>query len=81
MKIHVLVLKLYADKKINPFGGCLLLLIQIPLIYSMFFAIAQPVKFMYPELKDISKSARFKAFRLILPKKGLYGPPELTAFH
>jgi len=43
--------KLYEERKINPFGGCLLLLIQIPLIYSMFFAIAQPVKFMYPEIR------------------------------
>ena len=43
--------KLYEERKINPFGGCLLLLIQIPIIYSMFFAIAQPVKFMYPEIK------------------------------
>lgn len=46
--------KLYEERKINPFGGCLLLLIQIPLIYSMFFAIAQPVKFMYPEIKNAS---------------------------
>ncbi len=45
--------KLYQERKVNPFGGCLLLLIQIPIIYSMFFAIAQPVKFMYPELKDV----------------------------
>jgi len=44
--------KLYEERKINPFGGCLLLLIQIPIIYSMFFAIAQPVKFMYPEIKS-----------------------------
>lgn len=44
--------KLYEERKINPFGGCLLLLIQIPLIYSMFFAIAQPVKFMYPEIRN-----------------------------
>ena len=36
---------------------------------------------MYSELKDISKSAQFKAFCLILPKKGLYGPPKLIAFH
>ena len=43
--------KLYEERKINPFGGCLLLIIQIPIIYSMFFAIAQPVKFMYPEIK------------------------------
>ena len=43
--------KIYQDKKVNPFSGCLLLLVQIPIIYAMFFAIAQPVKFMYPEIR------------------------------
>lgn len=41
--------KLYAEKKINPFGGCLLLFIQIPLILSMFYAVAQPITYMFPE--------------------------------
>lgn len=52
-KLAMEMQKLYEERKINPFGGCLLLIIQIPIIYSMFFAIAQPVKFMYPELKDV----------------------------
>ena len=42
--------KLYQKEKVNPFAGCLLLLIQLPIIYAMFFAIAEPVKFMYPEI-------------------------------
>jgi len=41
--------KLYAEKKINPFGGCLLLFIQIPLILAMFYAVAQPITYMFPE--------------------------------
>ena len=35
----------------------------------------------YSELKGISNIAQFKAFCLILPKKGLQGPPKLIAFH
>jgi len=41
--------KLYAEKKINPFGGCLLLFIQIPIILAMFYAVAQPITYMFPE--------------------------------
>lgn len=41
--------KLYAEKKINPFGGCLLLFIQIPLILAMFYAVAKPITYMFPE--------------------------------
>jgi len=54
--------KLYEERKINPFGGCLLLLIQIPIIYSMFFAIAQPVKFMYPEIKNAAVEQSIEAY-------------------
>jgi YidC/Oxa1 family membrane protein insertase len=41
--------KLYADKKINPFGGCLLLLIQFPIILAMFYSVAKPITYMFPE--------------------------------
>jgi len=54
--------KLYEERKINPLGGCLLFLIQIPLIYSMFFAIAQPVKFMYPEIKDAAVEQQIEQY-------------------
>ena len=41
--------RLYAEKKINPFGGCLLLFIQLPIILAMFYAIQKPITYMFPE--------------------------------
>ena len=41
--------KLYAEKKINPFGGCLLVLIQFPIILAMFYSVAKPITYMFPE--------------------------------
>ncbi|MCX8075126.1 MAG: YidC/Oxa1 family membrane protein insertase [Clostridia bacterium] len=37
--------KLYAEHKINPLGGCLPLLIQIPLIFAMFAIVKQPLTY------------------------------------
>ena len=37
--------KLYANNKINPLGGCMLTLIQIPLIISMFYIVRQPLTY------------------------------------
>ncbi len=37
--------KLYSDHKINPVGGCLPLLIQIPLIIAMFYIVKYPVTY------------------------------------
>lgn len=67
-KLAIEMQKLYEERKINPFGGCLLLLIQIPIIYSMFFAIAQPVKFMYPEIKTPAVEQAIEAYA----NKGTY---------
>ena len=41
--------RIYQEKKINPFGGCLLMLIQFPIILAMFYAVAQPITYMFPE--------------------------------
>lgn len=37
--------KLYAENKINPLGGCLPLLIQIPIIFAMFYIVKQPLTY------------------------------------
>ena len=37
--------KLYAENKINPMGGCLPLLIQIPIILAMFAIVRQPLTY------------------------------------
>ncbi len=39
------VTKLYAEHKINPLGGCLPLLIQIPIIIAMFYIVKQPLTY------------------------------------
>lgn len=37
--------KLYSENKINPMGGCLPLLIQIPIIIAMFYIVKQPLTY------------------------------------
>ncbi len=37
--------KLYSEHKINPMGGCLPLLIQLPIILSMFLIVKQPLTY------------------------------------
>ncbi|MDD3303317.1 MAG: YidC/Oxa1 family membrane protein insertase [Clostridia bacterium] len=37
--------KLYSENKINPLGGCLPLLIQLPLILAMFMIVKQPLTY------------------------------------
>ena len=64
--------KIYQDKKVNPFSGCLLLLIQIPIIYAMFFAIAQLVKFMYPEIRTAQVDQAIKKYANMGTYKELY---------
>lgn len=37
--------KLYSENKINPLGGCLPLLIQIPIVLAMFYIVKQPLTY------------------------------------
>ncbi len=39
------ITKLYSEHKINPLGGCLPLLIQLPLILGMFYIVRQPLTY------------------------------------
>ena len=64
--------KLYQKEKVNPFAGCLLLLIQLPIIYAMFFAIAEPVKFMYPEIITPEVTAGIEEYANMGAYKELY---------
>ena len=40
-------MKLYQDNGINPIGGCLPLLIQLPIIFVLFMVIREPLKYMF----------------------------------
>lgn len=39
------LMKVYEQHKINPMGGCLPLLIQIPIIFAMFYIVKQPLTY------------------------------------
>jgi len=56
------LMRIYQERKINPMGGCLLMLVQFPIIIAMFYAIAQPITYMFPEeaIKDDVKVAMEK---------------------
>jgi len=71
-KMAIELQKVYTEKKINPMSGCLLLLIQLPLIYAMFFAVAQPVKFMYPEIQSPEVNQAIEAYAEYGTYKELY---------
>lgn len=39
------LMKVYEQHKVNPMGGCLPLLIQIPIIFAMFYIVRQPLTY------------------------------------
>jgi len=45
--LNMEVAKLYKEMNVNPFSGCLLLLIQFPIIIAMFYVIQQPITYMF----------------------------------
>ena len=40
-------MELYKKHQVNPAGGCLPLLVQMPLLFSLYYVIRQPLKFMF----------------------------------
>lgn len=45
-KMNQELMKVYQENKVNPAGGCLPLLIQLPILFSLYWVIMQPLKFM-----------------------------------
>lgn len=41
------IMELYKEHKVNPFAGCLPLLIQLPIIVGLFNVLRQPVKYVF----------------------------------
>ena len=44
-KLNVKTMELYKEHKINPVGGCLPLLIQLPIIFGLFEVLREPTKY------------------------------------
>jgi YidC/Oxa1 family membrane protein insertase len=45
-KLNQELMKVYQENKVNPAGGCLPLLIQLPILFSLYWVVMQPLKFM-----------------------------------
>ncbi|MFA6308495.1 MAG: YidC/Oxa1 family membrane protein insertase [Clostridia bacterium] len=45
-KLNTEMMKVYKENNVNPAGGCLPLLIQFPIIITLYWVIIQPLKFM-----------------------------------
>lgn len=51
-KLNQEMMKLYQDNGVNPAGGCLPLLVQMPILISLYWVIVQPMKFMLGKTQD-----------------------------
>lgn len=45
-KLNQEMMKVYQENNYNPAGGCLPMLVQMPILISLYWVIAQPIKFM-----------------------------------
>lgn len=52
-KINQETMKLYQEKGVNPMGGCLPLLIQLPILFALFSVITRPLTFMLGKSKEV----------------------------
>jgi YidC/Oxa1 family membrane protein insertase len=60
-KLNEATMKLYQENHINPAGGCLPLLIQMPILFSLYYVISQPLKYMF----RVPKEAIDQLYRMI----------------
>lgn len=51
-KLNQEMMKLYTENGVNPAGGCFPLLIQMPILISLYWVIVQPLKFMLGKTQD-----------------------------
>jgi len=52
-KLNQELVKLYQDKGVNPMGGCLPLLLQLPILFSLYYTIRKPLTYMYGWSKEV----------------------------
>ncbi|MBA1334251.1 MAG: Inner membrane protein translocase and chaperone YidC, short form OxaI-like [Firmicutes bacterium] len=52
-KLNEELMKFYQENKVNPAGGCLPLLIQMPILFSLYYVISQPLKYMAGKSSEV----------------------------
>src|SRR5688500_14440520 len=70
-KLNEEMMKLYKEHGVNPLGGCLPLLLQMPVLFGLFYVIREPLKYLTDNAAlavDLQEHAlsvhRFLGFRL-----------------
>lgn len=52
-KLNQELMKVYQENKVNPAGGCLPLLIQMPILFSLYYVISSPLKYMLKKSPEV----------------------------
>ncbi len=52
-KLNQELMKVYQENKVNPAGGCLPLIVQMPILISLYWVITQPLKFMLKKAPEV----------------------------
>lgn len=52
-KQHEEIMKFYQENNMNPAGGCLPTLIQMPILFSLYYPISQPLKYMLGKSPEV----------------------------
>jgi len=75
-KLQEEMMKFYSEHKVNPFGGCLPLILQLPVFFALFEMLRKPSTYLPAAYSDGFMKAVFLGMRLV-EKPGKYLPPPL----
>lgn len=51
-KLNQEMMRIYTENKYNPASGCLPLLVQLPILFSLYWVISQPLKYMFQKSNE-----------------------------
>lgn len=71
-KMNEELMKLYQEHQVNPFGGCLPLLLQLPVLFGLFYVLRTPLRYM-----GFSAPAGVNFLNEFRPRTGLSGVMEM----
>lgn len=63
-KMNEEVMKLYQEEKFNPMGGCLPLLIQMPILFALYQVITRPIRYLCGLPSEVVNTIRERAIEL-----------------
>ncbi|GAB6108021.1 YidC/Oxa1 family membrane protein insertase [Fusibacter bizertensis] len=51
-RLNIEVMNIYKENRINPASGCLPILVQLPILLSLYYVISQPLKYMFGKSQE-----------------------------